>query len=185
MTPTYESIFQIIRYPDPLLKGPFKPVDEDFAIYIRSIMPKLEATIKAHKAYGLAAPQVGFDRTFLLIDLSTDPKNEDYPQNKKIICVCNPQVISMDEPTIQSEEGCLSLPGVKIKVPRKSYCHVKYRDEFWQEKAVVFTGLEAIIFQHEFDHLQGTLLLDKISRLKRQMAIKRMHVVTKRNQMRW
>jgi len=126
-------------------------------------------TMKAYEGIGLSANQIGvLERVFVMYDAST----LDSP-DKKVIACFNPKVISESVNTVMIEEGCLSYPGLWIKVTRPESIGVEYEDENGKVIRDNLNGLQCRIFQHEYDHMEGSDFTKKVSKLKLDMAIKK------------
>jgi peptide deformylase len=129
---------------------------------IQDLARDMTETMYQNKGIGLAAPQVGEACRLITVDI-TGPEE----QNGLIVLI-NPTIVSGSGET-ETEEGCLSLPGFKGTVSRYAEVVVKGLDSQGQEQTVEADGLLAVCLQHEIDHLEGCLLLDRVSRLKRKM----------------
>lgn len=151
-------MLQIITYPDSILIEPTEAVEQADLEFINKLLPELKQLCKNAKAHGIAANQVGFAKSFFIMDLSTMTQN---PDNAPILCIINPIVKEAYEP-ITFEEGCLSLPGIIVKKERFNYVELEYKDENWNNQTVVFKGGEAVCALHETDHLNGQLLFDSL-----------------------
>jgi peptide deformylase len=139
-------ILEIIKYPHKILRAKCESVEFPLTNEIEQLCNGLKETCAHHNGLGLAAPQVGYDLRIFVIGEST---------------YINPIIISGSR-KIWSEESCLSLPNQKYKVRRYEKISVAYYNLFGEIiNDKIFNGLESIIFQHEFDHLKGILILDK------------------------
>lgn len=125
-------------------------------------------TVEQAEGIGLAAPQIGLPIRLVVIDLS--PLAEDYPEfeNFKETYI-NAHILETSEDTETMEEGCLSVPGIHEKVTRPKRIHVKYMDKDFVEHDEWVDGFLARVMQHEFDHLEGKVFVDRLSPLRRQM----------------
>ena len=133
---------------------------------IRKLAKDMLITMYSAKGIGLAAPQVGVQKRILVIDLNFE--DPDAPPNVFI----NPEIISSSSSLDTYEEGCLSIPGVYLNVLRPSSIKLSYRDEMGRPKKMNAEGLMARCIQHEIDHLNGILFVDKVTdqdELKRQL----------------
>ena len=133
---------------------------------IRKLAKEMLITMYSAKGIGLAAPQVGIQKRILVIDLNFEDPNE--PPNVFI----NPEIISSSASLDTYEEGCLSIPGVYLNVVRPSSIKLSYRDEMGRPKKMNADGLMARCIQHEIDHLNGVLFVDKVTNqdeLKKQL----------------
>ncbi len=158
---------QVLQFPDPRLKNvsvPVAKIDED----LRKLAAEMLQVMYDEPGIGLAAPQVG--RSIRLIVMDTDWSNEGTERNPTVIV--NPEIVSRDG-EITWEEGCLSVPDFTAEVERAGHIVAKYHDLEGEEVTEDATGLRAVCFQHEIDHLDGILFIDRISRLKRSMYVNR------------
>ena len=133
---------------------------------IRKLAKDMLITMYSAKGIGLAAPQVGVQKRILVIDLNFE--NPESPPNVFI----NPEIISSSASVDTYEEGCLSIPGVYLNVVRPSSIKLSYRDEMGRPKKMNAEGLMARCIQHEIDHLNGVLFVDKVTdqdELKKQL----------------
>src|SRR5262249_11450584 len=127
-------------------------------------------TMYAAPGVGLAAPQIGLDERIIVIDVGDD--EEESERGKHLLRIVNP-VIAESEGSIVWEEGCLSVIDFKAEVTRAERVLVRGYDPDQHEIAIEAEGLLAVALQHEIDHLEGTLFIDHLSRLKREMYAKR------------
>lgn len=156
----------IITVPDPLLRSVSKPIEKVDAGVQRLIDDMLE-TMYAAPGVGLAAIQVGVPRRVLVLDVS-DKEEENAP-----IAMINPEIVSLGgEPRVH-EEGCLSIPEVRIEIERPGSATVRYLDRNGERQELIADGLLATALQHEMDHLDGKLIIDFLTRLKRDMIVRR------------
>ena len=157
---------KIIVEPDPILRkkcNPIEKVDDE----IKKLMKDMLETMYDAPGIGLAAIQIGILKRLVVIDISKDEK-------KNPLFLVNPKIISQSKTTSVYEEGCLSLPGQFAEIERPSECLVKYIDLDGKEKELKADGLLATCIQHEVDHLNGILFIDYLSKLKKDMIIKRL-----------
>ena len=156
----------IIVLPDPVLRQPSAPVervDDD----VRRLIDDMLETMYAAPGVGLAAVQVGVPRRVLVLDVS-DKDDEQAP-----IAMINPEIVSLGgEPRVH-EEGCLSIPEVRIEIERPASATVRYLDRNGVQQELIADGLLATALQHEMDHLDGKLIIDFLTRLKRDMIVRR------------
>jgi len=158
---------KILTEPDPILRKkcePLEKVDTD----IKKLMDDMLETMYAAPGIGLAAVQVGILKRLVVIDIS---KGE---EKKKPIFLINPQIMHQSKETSVYEEGCLSLPGQFAEIERPAECTIKYIDYNGKEKDLKADGLLATCIQHEVDHLNGILFIDYLSKLKKDMIIKKL-----------
>ena len=152
----------IRRYGDPVLKSRATPVDR-FDEGLRDQVARMSAIMRDAIGVGLAAPQVGLSQRLLVYRVGHE---------SPLIAVINPEIewVSGDEESL--EEGCLSLPGVHIDVDRPIHVRVRAQDEHGDTQLIEASGLEARVLQHEIDHLNGVLILERGSREQRKEAIR-------------
>jgi peptide deformylase len=156
------ALREVRTYPDPVLKEVCRPV-ERIDDRIRDLAQDMIDTMRAAPGVGLAAPQVGEPIRMITMDLSPrDPKPE------HLIVLINPQVVEA-EGEQNSTEGCLSLPELQADVKRANRVVIEGLDLSGEPVRLEYEGLIAVISQHEIDHLDGTLLIDRISSLKRNL----------------
>lgn len=154
--------------PAPILRKiaePVKIIDDD----IRQLMDDMVETMRHEHGLGLAAPQIGLSVRVIVMDCS----DEDDPE-PIIWKMANPEIISSSEDLASMEEGCLSIPGYRGEVTRPAEVEVKYLDQNGTEQTMQADGLLAACVQHEIDHLNGKLFIDYLSRIKRDMIIRKM-----------
>ena len=157
---------EIVIWPDPILKkkaSPVSQVDDS----IRSLVNDMFETMYAADGVGLAAPQIGVLKQVIVLD--TTPRQ---PESKPVAMI-NPQIIAK-EGTTRYSEGCLSVPGEAEEVERAARVTAKVLDVSGREQTIEAEGLLAVAIQHETDHLHGTMFVDYLSPLKRELIRKRM-----------
>ncbi|OGW30477.1 MAG: peptide deformylase [Nitrospirae bacterium GWC2_42_7] len=159
------AILEIKKYPDKILKKKTSPVDS-IDDELQSLIDNMIETMYAAPGVGLAAPQVGVSKRLAVLDISS--KEDKFP----LIVLINP-VISNKEGIIEFEEGCLSVPDYTAKVERAEQVLVNAVDRQGKPFEIEAEGLLAIALQHEIDHLDGVLFIDRISPLKREFFKKR------------
>lgn len=160
-----KRILKLYKYPDEKLFVECAPVREESNWEeIRTLADRMHLTMKVFKGIGLSAPQVGLRLQLFTMNMTG---NEEDAQT-----IINPKILAT-KGKIDYEEGCLSFPGVSITVPRAESINVEYLNE-WNEKINrELSGIESVCFQHELDHLKGICFVDRVSRLKRGMALKK------------
>jgi peptide deformylase len=152
----------IRRYGDPVLKSRATPVDR-FDDTLRNQVARMAGIMGDAFGVGLAAPQLGISQRVLVYRVG---------QEAPVIALVNPEVEWRGDDSEPMEEGCLSIPGIEVEVDRPVYVRIRARDEHGDERMVEASGLEARVIQHEIDHLDGTLILDRISREARKEAMR-------------
>ncbi len=166
-------VLEILKYPDPRLRKKGVPVTE-VTPELRKLAEDMLETMYAAHGIGLAAPQVGQSVRLLVID--TRPRDEEgnidesamtelERQVPQPLIVFNPEIVVARDKTTY-EEGCLSVPGYYETVERSQYVEVKYLDIDGQERLIKTDGLLAVCLQHEMDHLEGKLFIDRLSFVK-------------------
>lgn len=158
---------EIVIEPDPILRKKsenLEKVDDE----LRSLLNDMLETMYSAPGIGLAAVQVGILKRLIVIDIS---KEKD---KKNPLFLINPEIISRSKNTSIHEEGCLSLPGHFAEIERPAECHIKYIDYNGKEKEIEANGLLSTCIQHEVDHLNGTLFIDYLSKLKKDMILKKL-----------
>ncbi len=158
---------KILIEPDPILRkisAPLEKVDK----HTRKLMDDMLETMYEAPGIGLAAVQVGILKRLIVIDIS---KGE---QEKNPLFLINPEITFKSSKTSIFEEGCLSLPGHFAEIERPAECHLKYLDYNGKEKKLTAEGILATCIQHEIDHLDGVLFIDYLSKLKKDMIIKKL-----------
>lgn len=159
-------MLEILKYPDPRLKEKSLPV-ETFDAELHVLLDEMAKAMYAANGIGLAAPQVGRLHRAFIIDLGLQ---EGYTQ--RLYEFINPK-IKQAAGSISFEEGCLSVPGVAESVRRKAEIVVEFQDRNGNLQSFAADGLLAVAIQHENDHLDGTLFVDRLSPLKRRMVQKK------------
>jgi peptide deformylase len=167
MTTSTPDPLPILFAPDPRLKAKTRPVSAADRATVRAIVPRMLATMYAAPGIGLAAPQVGLDLRFAVIDLQPDEKPAP-------ITLINPRIEQKSREEATREEGCLSLPGHYAEVTRPERVVVAYEDLDGQPQTIAAEGLLATCLQHEIDHLDGILFVDHLSALKRNIILRKM-----------
>jgi peptide deformylase len=157
---------EIVIWPDPILKEVAKPV-ERVDDTIRRLLDDMAETMYAADGVGLAAPQVAELKRLIVID--TSPRQE----GQKLIHLVNPEIVKLEGTTTYTE-GCLSIPGEAEDVDRAEKVWVRALDYHGKPFEIAADGLLSIALQHETDHLNGTLFVDHLSSLKRELIRKRM-----------
>ncbi|WP_337267986.1 peptide deformylase [Oryzifoliimicrobium ureilyticus] len=160
------TIKPLIILPDPLLRQVSKPVetiDED----VKRLADDMLETMYDAPGIGLAAIQIGVPRRLLVIDVAREGE-EKQPQ-----VFINPEIVTSSDERSVYEEGCLSIPDYYAEVERPAKVKVKFLDRDGKQQEVDADGLLATCLQHEMDHLNGVLFIDHISRLKRDMVVKK------------
>ena len=186
------AIREILEVPDPRLKTVSKPV-ETFDKGLKTLVSDMFETMYAAHGIGLAAIQVGEPLRVLVIDLQ-EPDEDAEPEvcrahggeehthqpikNDPRVFV-NPEILQPSEDFQTYAEGCLSVPEIYADVDRPARCRVRWQDLEGKTHEEDMEGMMAVCIQHEMDHLEGILFIDHLSRLKRQMALKKLDKLRK------
>ena len=160
------SIKPIITVPDEVLKKNSDPL-EMVGESEKKLAKDLFETMYASKGIGLAAVQVGVLKRILVIDVSSKE------EKKNPLCFINPIIKKISDETSIYEEGCLSIPDTFIEIERPKICEVEYIDLDGKLKNIKCDGLLSTCLQHEINHLDGKLIIDHLSKLKRDIIIKK------------
>lgn len=145
---------------------------------LKELIANMIETMQKAEGVGLAAPQIGLPIRLIVIDL--DVISDDKPQYKGFVRgFINPHILEYSDETATMEEGCLSLPGIHENVKRAKRIHVTYLDEDYQEHDEWVDDFLARVMQHEIDHLDGKLFVDRISMLRKQMIKKKLQQLAK------
>ena len=159
------AIREILTVPDPRLKQVSKPVEGGVTDEIRALMDDMLETMYDAPGIGLAAIQIGVPLRVIVMDLAREGEE---PQPRYFV---NPEIVETIEETKPYEEGCLSVPDIFDQVERPTRCRIRYLDYNGNQVDEWAEDLYAVCIQHEMDHLEGTLFIDYLSRLKRDRAI--------------
>tara|TARA_Y100000816_G_C26093490_1_gene578217 strand:- start:102 stop:626 length:525 start_codon:yes stop_codon:yes gene_type:complete len=157
----------IIIEPDPILRKKSQKL-ENVDNELRALMDDMLETMYAAPGIGLAAVQIGILKQIIVIDVSK--KNE----KKNPIFLVNPKITFKSKKTSIYEEGCLSLPGHFAEIERPAECYVDYINYDGKKKNLKAEGILATCIQHEIDHLNGILFIDYLSKLKKDMILKKL-----------
>jgi peptide deformylase len=158
--------FPILTYPDQFLKKSTTPV-QNINGEFQKIVDRMASTMYMAPGVGLAAIQVGIDQSFIVYDVS--PKEE----NRDLQVLVNPTIITKEGELLSENEGCLSVPEYRANVKRAAHILIEGYDRNGKALRFEATGYKAIVLQHEIDHLTGTLFIDRISALKRELYKRR------------
>src|SRR5690242_7115534 len=178
------AILEILEIPDPRLRDVAQPIAEVNDEIRRLAADMLETMYAAH-GIGLAATQLGIDKRILVIDLQ-ERVNEDEEKEgegepvRDPRVVINPELLWVSDELSVYNEGCLSIPEQYAEVERPARCGVRWLDEKGATHEEELDGLMATCMQHEIDHLDGVLFIDHISRLKRNMVLKKLEKLRKK-----
>ena len=161
------SIKNIVIEPDPILRKKSEPL-ERVDNYLKQLMDDMLETMYAAPGIGLAAVQVGILKRLVVIDISKEK------EKKNPLFLINPVITFKSKRSSTYEEGCLSLPGHFAEIERPAECHLNYVDYNGKKQEIKAEGLLATCIQHELDHFDGVLFIDYLSKLKKDMIIKKL-----------
>ena len=165
------KIHEVVKYPEPVLAVRAEPVTE-FNEELATFVDEMFESMYAAQGIGLAAPQIAHGRRIAVIDVSfrKEPKDK--------LALINPVIIEREGHQLE-EEGCLSLPEIREKVKRSAWVKVRAQNERGEFFEVEGDELLARALQHEIDHLDGILFIDRVSRLKRELALRKIRKMQK------
>ncbi|SFG20862.1 peptide deformylase [Prevotella sp. KH2C16] len=161
-------ILPIYIYGQPVLRKTAEDIPLDYPD-LKQLIQDMFETMHASDGVGLAAPQIGKPIRVVVIDL--DVLKDDFPEYENFRrAFINPHILEYDDTETETlEEGCLSVPGIHESVTRPTRIHVKYVDEELKEHDEWVEGYLARVMQHEFDHLDGTMFVDRVKPLRKQL----------------
>jgi peptide deformylase len=165
------KIHEVVKWPDPVLSKPGEKVTV-FDAKLKRLTEEMFDSMYAAQGIGLAAPQIAISKRITVIDVSFKKNPADR------IVLINPEIVSREGKQVE-EEGCLSLPEIREKVSRAAKVKVKAQDVTGEWFEVEGEELLARAFQHEIDHLDGLLFIDRLSRLKRDLVIRKIKKLIK------
>lgn len=164
---TDPDLLPILIAPQAILKARAKPVGPDHDSLVRDLVPRMLNTMYRAPGIGLAAPQIGHSLRLAVIDLQENDTRTPY-------VLINPEIVAASKELATREEGCLSIPGLFADVTRPAQVKVRFLDLEGARREVEASDLFAACLQHEIDHLDGTLFVDHISALKRNMIMRKL-----------
>ena len=171
------SLLPIIEVPDPLLRAQSAPI-ESITDEVSRLVRDMFDTMYAAPGIGLAAIQVAVPRRLLVIDLqepappAAEGEEEGEPVRRPYVFI-NPEIVQRSDARKSYNEGCLSIPEQYAEIERPDFIRLKWLDQQGQAREGEFDGLMSVCLQHEVDHLDGVLFIDYLSRLKRDMIVKK------------
>ena len=164
------AVLPILEAPHPILSKVARDVREDeFGKELKSLMDDMTETMYIAPGVGLAAPQIGDSRRYLVVD----PGNDDDEAERMLLYIVNPVIIEHSEDKIPYEESCLSVPEYYLHMNRYRSITLQFQDEHGEKYERYFEEFPAIVIQHEIDHLEGITLLEHSSRFMKNRYIKR------------
>jgi peptide deformylase len=170
-------ILPITAYGDPILKKRASDIKKNYP-GLKELIDNMYETMHAAKGVGLAAPQIGLSIRLFVIDAA--PFEEEEVKDFKEVFI-NPIIREEDGVLWKFNEGCLSIPTIREDVKRKPTLNIEYYDENWNFKQQTMTGIAARIVQHEYDHIEGILFVDRISALRKRVLKNKLLDISKGN----
>ena len=169
------ALMRIYETPDPMLRQISTPVDK-VDDELRVLIADMFETMYAAPGIGLAAVQIGVPKRLLVMDLQEpeDPDNPESPVVKEPRVFINPEILAHSDHEVPYTEGCLSVPDQYAEVMRPDKIRARWLDEQGKSHEEDLEGLLAVCLQHEMDHLEGVLFIDHLSKLKRDMVLKKL-----------
>jgi peptide deformylase len=174
-------ILPVVAYGDPVLKQVAEDIGPDYP-ELKQLLTDMFETMYQASGVGLAAPQIGKPIRLFIVDGSPFAEDDEHPEMKgwKKVFI-NPEIVEEDGKEWAFNEGCLSIPTVREDVYRKPKVRLNYLDEDFKEHEEVFDGLQARIIQHEYDHIEGILFVDRINGLKKRLLKGKLTNISKGN----
>ncbi|MCK9269519.1 MAG: peptide deformylase [Bacteroidales bacterium] len=172
-------LLPITAYGHPVLKKVAEEIDKDYP-GLEQLIADMFETMYESDGIGLAAPQV--NRSIRLFIVDGTPYADKIPETadfKKIFI--NPYILSTTGSDVVLDEGCLSIPNIREDVTRKDEITIEYYDEKWELKEETYTGFPARVIQHEYDHLEGILFVERISSLRKTLLRRKLHDIAHGN----
>ena len=161
------SVKELITVPDEVLRKISDPIGS-IGLNEKKLIKDLYNTMYHNNGIGLAAVQIGILKRIIVLDVSKAD------EDKKPMCFINPSIKRISTKTTTYEEGCLSIPNTFIEIERPKNCLVEYIDEHGMKKELECDGLLATCIQHEINHLDGKLIIDFLSKIKKDLLIKKL-----------
>ena len=172
-------ILSISGYGQPVLKKVAEAIDKDYP-ELETLLENMWETMFNASGIGLAAPQIGKPIRIFLVDSIQIEDEEEKPDFKGIKkAFINAQIVDENGKEESIEEGCLSIPDIRGEVSRPPIVRIKYQDENFKEHDEIYSGMNARIIQHEYDHIEGVLFTEKLKPLKRTLIKRKLEKIKK------
>jgi peptide deformylase len=168
----------IVAYGDPVLRKKATAIEPDEYPHIKELVGNMFETMYGAHGVGLAAPQVGLSMRLFVADASSFEDTEPELKGFKKVFI-NAQILDETGDEWPFNEGCLSIPDIREDVYRRKTVKISYYDENWKHFEETFTGMAARIIQHEYDHIEGKLFVDKLSPLRKRLIQKKLNDISK------
>jgi peptide deformylase len=170
-------ILPIYAYGQSVLRKVAHPIAPDYKD-LQGLIEDMYQTMYSARGVGLAAPQIGKDiRLFVVDTIQLEKPEKDFKGFKRAFI--NAQLLDESGDPWMYEEGCLSIPDIHAEIERKPVIHLQYLDENWVEHTERFEGVNARVIQHEYDHIEGILFIDRMKPLKRRMINRKLEKIKK------
>lgn len=171
-------ILPIYIYGHPVLRKEAKDIDLTYP-NLKELIDNMYETMYFAEGIGLAAPQVGLDDRIFVVDLSplADDEHPEFKDFKKVFI--NAHISSRTGDIVSTEEGCLSIPGINESVPREDKIEINYLDENLEQHSETYEGFMARVIQHEYDHIDGIMFVDRISAIRKRLIKAKLSNLTK------
>ena len=170
-------ILPIYAYGQPVLRKKALPITSDYQD-LATLIADMYETMYSAKGVGLAAPQIGRDIRLFVIDTMQLDKKDKVANGMKQVFINAQMVDESGDPWLY-EEGCLSIPDIHVEIERNPSIRLKYFDVEWNEHTETFDGVNARVIQHEYDHIEGILFIDRMKPLKRRMINRKLEKIRK------
>ncbi len=170
-------ILPIYAYGQPVLKKVAQPIEPDYP-GLHELIENMWETMYKAEGVGLAAPQVGRSIRLFIVDTRQAMEEGKEDQGLKKVFI-NPQKLDENGEPWAYEEGCLSIPDIRGDVERPPTIRLRYQDENFQEHEETFTGINARVIQHEYDHLEGILFIELLKPIKRRLIKRKLENIRK------
>ena len=157
------AVREILLYPDPILKKVSEPIERLDSATDNLVQDLVDTMLASGHSVGVAAPQIGVTRRVVVVDVSGSKMGRD--NNHGLLTMINPEIIRKEGNKVM-REGCMSVPDYTGNVTRAKSIVVQFLDRDGRERVINSSGFEAVAIQHELDHLDGLLFLDRVSSLK-------------------
>lgn len=169
--------YPVFIYGSPVLRKKSAAIDTDFD-QLQDFIDNLFETMEKSEGVGLAAPQVGRSVRVFVVDASPLAEDEPALQDFKKVFI-NPTILEFDGEDKVYQEGCLSIPNIREEVSRPDIIKMEYYDRNFQKHVEVFDGTKSRIIQHEYDHLEGILFVDKLGALKKRLLKSKLQAISR------
>lgn len=171
-------IYPIVAYGNPVLRKQTQEVTPDYPELKKLVEDMFETMLYAN-GVGLAAPQINLSIKLAVIDLTPFEEYESLPEKERKLVLINPEILEESGEEWSMNEGCLSFPGINEDVVRKSVIRIRYQDLDFQTHEETFDGMKARVTQHEYDHLNGKVFVDRINSLKKVLLKRKLEMIAK------